>query len=139
MTPWTAEVRFPDGTVVRASSLAAREHNAGWRDHGLYLEHRWQPSWPARVVDWPDFGLPLDHVDAVDAIVDAYERASAGERVEVGCAGGLGRTGTVLACMVTLAGVGAHAAVDWVRRHYHVDAVETPDQERWVREFTRGY
>jgi protein-tyrosine phosphatase len=138
MTPWTAEVRFPDGTVVRASSLAAREHHARWRDHGLYLEDRWQPTWPARVVAWPDFGLPLDDDDAVDAIRDAFERARAGGRVEVGCAGGLGRTGTVLACMATLAGVDAHEAVGWVRRHYHADAVETPEQERWICDFARG-
>lgn len=138
MTPWTAEVRFPDGTVVRASSLAARARNAAWRDHGLYLETGWQPSWPARVVAWPDFGLPVDPDDAVEAILNAYERARTGERVEVGCAGGSGRTGTVLACMAILAGVGAHEAVDWVRRHYHADAVETLEQEGWVREFARG-
>jgi protein-tyrosine phosphatase len=138
MTPWTAEVRFPGGTVVRASSLAARDHNAGWRDYGLYLEERWQPSWPARVLAWPDLGLPSDDKDAAEAILHAYERARAGEHVEVGCAGGIGRTGTVLACMAILAGVGAHEAVDWVRRHYHAHAVETPEQERWVREFAQG-
>ena len=52
--------------------------------------------------------------------------------IEVGCAGGLGRTGTVLACMAVLAGVPAPDAVSWVRRNYRVGAVETPEQERWI-------
>jgi len=56
MEAWSAEVHFPDGTVVRAASLAACDHNAGWRDYGLYLDERWQPAWPAWVVAWPDFG-----------------------------------------------------------------------------------
>ena len=41
----------------------------------------------------------------------------AGERVEVTCGGGTGRTGTVLACMAVLAGVAADDAVGWVRAH----------------------
>ncbi len=138
MEAWSAEVHFPDGTVVRAASLAACDHNAGWRDYGLYLDERWQPAWPAWVVAWPDFGVPSDAHEAKEAIVQAYERAQAGERVEIGCAGGMGRTGTVLACLAILAGVEDDEAVAWVRRHYHEDAVETPAQEHWVREFTQA-
>ncbi len=50
----------------------------------------------------------------------------------MGCIGGLGRTGTVLACMAILAGIPAGHAVDWVREHYDPAAVETPEQEQWV-------
>ena len=42
-------------------------------------------------------------------------RARRGELVEIGCLGGSGRTGTVLACMAVLAGVPPAEAVDWVR------------------------
>ena len=123
-------VVFPDGTAVRASALRARRAEAC--DFGLYLDERWAPTWPALVLEWEDFGLPRDPDAAAAAIRAAFERASAGEVVEVGCAGGLGRTGTVLACMAVLAGVPAPSAVPWVREHYDERAVETPEQEAWV-------
>ena len=58
-----------------------------------------------------------------------------GERVEIGCAGGLGRTGTVLACMAILAGLPRDEAVKWVRAKYDPRAVETVEQQDWVRSF----
>ncbi|HVB65731.1 MAG TPA: protein-tyrosine phosphatase family protein [Nitrolancea sp.] len=128
-------VAFPDGTVVRGAGLAQRDANATWRSFGLYLDARWQPTWPAIVVEWEDFGLPTHPFSAAEAIQDAFARASSGEHVEIGCAGGIGRTGTVLACMAVLAGVPPDAAVAWVRTHFRSDAIETPVQEAWVRWF----
>jgi protein-tyrosine phosphatase len=128
-------IRLPDGTVVRGTALSERAEDAPWRDFGLYLDPRWRPTWPYRLVTWPDLGLPADEADATAAIQDALERAQAGEGVEVGCDGGLGRTGTVLACMAVLTGVPADQAVDWVREHYATGAVETAAQERWVLSF----
>lgn len=126
------EVVFPGGTTIRACSLRERrEHDPG-RSFGLYLDREWRPTWPAEMVDWPDFGIPADRERAARQITATYERAAAGEVVEVGCLGGLGRTGTVLACMAVLAGVPAADAVPWVRRAYHVAAVETPEQAGWV-------
>jgi protein-tyrosine phosphatase len=129
------DVIFPDGTLVRACSLSQREDNRAWRTYGMYLDARWQPDWPADVIDWADFGLPREPEDAARLIRAAFKRAQAGEHVEVGCLGGLGRTGTVLACMATLAGVPAEDAVAWVRAHYQENAVETSQQEAWVRWF----
>lgn len=123
------KVVFPDGTAVRASALAAR--GAESCDFGLYLDARWAPTWPAAVVEWEDRGLPRDPDAAAAAIRDAFARARAGEDVEVGCAGGLGRAGTVLACMAILAGVPPADAVIWVREHYDERAVETRAQEDW--------
>ncbi len=128
-------VTFPDGTRIRASSLAAREDDAPPPSFGLYLDPRWQPDWPAEHVDWPDFGLPADGDRAVAQIRAAFARAVGGEEVEVGCLGGLGRTGTVLACMATIAGVDTDDAVSWVRANYDARAVETREQEGWVRWF----
>jgi protein-tyrosine phosphatase len=87
------------------------------------------------VIDWPDYGLPVDEAVAVNQIVTAFARAKNGERLEIGCIGGLGRTGTVLACMAILAGVPAANAVAWVRANYDVHAVETAAQEAWVLQF----
>ena len=104
---------LPDGTPIRAASLADRcETDAG-----------------------RDFGLPAAPDEAAAQIRAAFERAQAGQRVEIGCLGGLGRTGTVLACIVVLAGVPAAHAVAWVRANYTPAAVETPEQAEWVAWF----
>jgi hypothetical protein len=136
-----AIVEFPDGTRVRASSISDRSVNDPERAFGLYLDPRWDPRWPATVVDWEDFGLPENPELAAQQIVDAFGRAQRGQLVEVGCLGGSGRTGTVLACMAVLAGVPAAEAVAWVRANYRPGAVETINQENWVRwfaEWNRG-
>ena len=130
-----AIVRFPDGTRVRASSISERRVDDPERTFGLYLDAHWKPTWPATVVDWEDFGLPENRELAAQQIVDAFWRAQQGGIVEVGCLGGSGRTGTVLACMAVLAGVPATEAVAWVRAAYRREAVETADQEAWVRWF----
>jgi len=129
------KVRFPDGTVVMACSLAERRESNPDRDYGLYMDADWQPTWDAHVIPWADFGVPTDDLSAARAIVSAFKRAKANERLEIGCAGGLGRTGTVLACMAMLAGVPAKDAVGWVRANYNRDAIERPVQERWIRWF----
>jgi hypothetical protein len=130
-----AIVTFPDGTRVRASSLADRIADDPERAYGLYLDEQWAPTWPADVVAWPDFGVPVDSDVAARQIADAFVRARGGELVEVGCLGGSGRTGTVLACMAVLAGVPQTQAVAWVRDAYRPQAVETAEQEAWVAWF----
>jgi hypothetical protein len=130
-----AIVTFPDGTRVRASSLADRVADDPERAYGLYLDEQWAPTWPADVVAWPDFGVPADPDVAARQIADAFLRAREGELVEVGCLGGSGRTGTVLACMAVLAGVPQAEAVAWVRGAYRPQAVETAEQEAWVAWF----
>jgi protein-tyrosine phosphatase len=131
------DVRFPDGTTIRALSVYERKEHDPERDFGLYMDRRWEPTWPAEVIAWPNFGVPEDGDRAAAQIERAFARAKAGERVETGCRVGLGRTGTVLACMAVLAGVPASEAVGWVRRNYKPGAVETPEQEEWVGWFAR--
>lgn len=130
-----ARVRFPDGTCVEAVRIRGRRPENPDRDYGLYFDHVWRPTWPAEVVDWEDFGLPMDPDRAAEQICQVFARARRGERVEIGCIGGLGRTGTALGCMAVLAGVPAAGAVAWVRTHYDPKAIETPEQELWVAWF----
>lgn len=130
-------IRLPDGGVVRGRGLRDPAP-AGAPDRALYLgsrhrDHR--PEWPHEWLDWPDFWVPKDPGKAVAAIRALHSAAAAGERVEVACGGGIGRTGTVVACLAVLAGVAPGEAVAWTRRHYHRRAVETPWQRRWVRRF----
>jgi hypothetical protein len=134
--PVGVDVTLPDGTRIRASLLAEREERDPERSFGLYMDERWQPTWPAAMISWADCGLPVDSEEAASQIEAAFSRAECGEGVEIGCVGGLGRTGTVLACMAVLAGVAPADAVPWVRRTYNARAVETADQEKWVLWFS---
>jgi hypothetical protein len=128
-------VTFPDGSRVRAASILERRVDDAERSFGLYLDPQWQPSWPAELIEWRDFGLPEDDESAARKIEAAFRRARRGELVEIGCLGGIGRTGTVLSCMAVLAGVPPAEAVAWVRDAYRAEAVETAEQEAWVRWF----
>ena len=129
------KVRFPDGVEVQGRPIAERERSSADRDYGLYLDPAWEPSWPADEIEWPDYGTPLHSEDAARVITNVYRRAMRGERVEVGCLGGRGRTGTVLACFAVLSGVRPADAIDWIRKNYSKRAVENDDQEKWVAWF----
>lgn len=131
-------VRFPNGVEVLAVPLSERRVERGDRDLGLYMDPAWAPTWKAEMIDWKDFGLPTDPDRAVSQIVETYRLAAEGKGVEIGCIGGLGRTGTVLACMAVLAGVAADKAVAWVRTHYDARAVETAEQEGWILAFAEA-
>jgi protein-tyrosine phosphatase len=76
--------------------------------------------------------------EARSAFDEAHRRAAAGERVEVACGGGIGRTGTALACIAQLGGVSPEDATAWIRTHYDPRAIETLWQRRYVQRFTRG-
>ena len=128
-------VTFRDARWVYAVSLSDRREDHPQRDFGLYLDPSWNPAWPATLIEWPDHGLPACDREADSCIRDAFDRAGRGQWVEVGCIGGRGRTGTVLACMAVLAGELPEKAVQWVREHYDPKAVETPEQEAWVVSF----
>ncbi|NEK59878.1 protein phosphatase [Geodermatophilus sabuli] len=123
-------VVLPGGARVRGRKLGTPASPA---DLAVVLGRGPLPPWPARLVRWPDFWVPLDRADALDALREAHRRAVAGERVEVGCRGGVGRTGTALAALAVLDGLPADDAVRWVRAHHHPRAVETPWQRAWLR------
>ena len=130
-------VAFPGGAVVTAVTFLgakAYERDVAPR-FGLYLDERWEPPWDHAKVDWPDFGLPADAAALRVALQDLLDRAKGDAPVEVGCLGGHGRTGTALACLAVLAGIPAADAVEWVRSNYCPRAVETDDQEAFVRAF----
>ncbi|WEV28420.1 protein-tyrosine phosphatase family protein [Streptomyces sp. 71268] len=129
-------LRLPSGRLVRGRGLRHPLPDGPRPDFALYLRGRRPPpvAWEARWVRWPDFWLPKDRAAFGQALRQAWARAEA-ERVEVACGGGVGRTGTALACLAVLDGVPAGEAVAYVRRHYAPRAVETPWQRRFVAAF----
>jgi Protein-tyrosine phosphatase len=131
--PWPDEggvVMLPRGARVRGRRLSDVASPA---DFALVLAKGPVPPWPHRRIRWPDFWVPLDRIDALDALHEAHRRAYAGERVEVACRGGVGRTGTALAALAIVDGLARNEAVTWVRTAYDPRAIETPWQRRWLR------
>jgi hypothetical protein len=123
-------VTLPSGLRVRGRPLSRPASPA---DFTLVLTGRGDvPPWAYRRIRWPDFFVPLDRRDALDALHEAYGRARRGERVEVACHGGRGRTGTALAALAVLDGLTPAQAFGWVRAAYDPRAVETPWQRWWL-------
>lgn len=130
-------LRLPSGRLLRGRSLRQPMPPGAVPDLTIHLlGRRTSPvAWESRWVRWPDFRLPKDRDDAKDALREAWLRSET-EPVEIACGGGLGRTGTALACIAILDGVPAEQAVKFVREHYRPRAVETPWQRRYVERFT---
>ncbi|QRP45227.1 protein tyrosine phosphatase [Amycolatopsis sp. FDAARGOS 1241] len=136
-------IALPDGAVVRGRGLDRPAPDGPLPAYGLYLgsarlrtKHDATLTWPHDWIRWPDFRLPLDWADARGKILGLHSRALAGDPVEVACYGGVGRTGTVLACLATCAGLPPREAIAWVRQHHSRRAVEMRWQEWWVAWFS---
>ena len=140
MSGWDADtagvLSLPSGRRVRGRGLRRDTPDGPHPDLGVYLLGDPPPpvAWESRWVRWPDFRLPSDPAALRDALLTLHDRAD-GERVEIACSGGRGRTGTALACLAVLDGVPADQAVAYVREHYDPRAVETPWQRRFVKRF----
>ena|ERR1700746_3048660 len=108
-------------------------------DFGLYAYAGWNPSCIATFIPWQDYGLPTaGFVSAAKAIKAAWDLSCDDNVVEVGCMGGHGRTGTILACLAILSEptFTAKQAINWVRKVHCNEAIETNQQE-WYVEFFR--
>jgi len=123
-------VTLPSGVRVRGRRQGDIVSPA---DFALLLADGPVPAWPHRHIRWPDFWIPINRTDALDALREAHRRARAGERVEVTCRGGIGRTGTALAALAILDGLPSKDAVTWIQANYDHSAVETRWQCLWLR------
>jgi protein-tyrosine phosphatase len=114
---WTDEpgvVELPDGRRVRGTGSRKPRGDVPAPDFAVYLLGR-DPEpdgWPYRWVRWRDFRLPDSTEDATSVLREAWERAG-GQRVEIACGGGIGRTGTALSLLATMSGVAPEDAVAW--------------------------
>ena len=79
-----------------------------------------------------DFGVPADEQAFRAVLHEVIERVRSGQHVAVACMGGLGRTGTVVACLLREAGMHADDAVIYTRMARE-GAIETAEQAEFVR------
>lgn len=130
-------VEFPNGSVIFASSRHIRATNDDKVDLGIYMCSSWDPTSLAWSLPWQDYGLPQLPDEDVSFLIDfALDWADAGKRIEVGCMGGHGRTGSLLALMALHCGVSdPKEAVKWVRANYCEEAIEGAKQEWYVEKF----
>lgn len=126
-------VDIGDDTIVHGSTLhSAESHYDDMPEFGLYADPAWQPTWPSEFINWPDFGEPSYLLGAVHKIIHALFLAQKGSRVEIGCIGGHGRTGTILAVMTVMMGRDPKQAIYHIRKHYCEFAIETPIQAWFI-------
>lgn len=127
---------LPDGTVIHCSS----HHHRGYEDEpdlACYMDSIWTPATVAFHLGWKDYGLPYLSIEQVHVIADELLAAArAGKKVEIGCIGGHGRTGTFLAILAVLCTpegeADAKAIIANIRQTYCSRAVETAEQEWYV-------
>jgi len=152
---WRTEVKIGKFTAL-ASGLMDRPKDGipgpePWPDAGIYLDRQWfghlgglasagveapiDPWWPFIVVDWTDqAALEADYyATLVDTAVEMLE---AGQRVEIACQGGHGRTGTLLAgILAKVESLPAREAIDTLRKRYCKQAVESHAQVKQIYEY----
>jgi protein-tyrosine phosphatase len=81
-----------------------------------------------------DFAVPRDSAGFARFLNDLLARLRCGERLYVHCLGGIGRTGTLLGCLFKLLGE-TDDPIRLVRSVYASVAVESPAQQRFVKDF----
>ena len=88
------------------------------------------------IVRYPiaDFGRPANADTLRTLVGDLLARLRAGQTIYLHCFAGLGRTGTVLACLLKAAGA-ADDPVALVRTIYDARALETEEQQQFTRAF----
>jgi protein-tyrosine phosphatase len=88
-------------------------------------------------LDVPDYGVPDEAgLRAILAQMLEAMRTAPNDAYHIGCKAGIGRTGTVMACLAIMAGAVEGDPVAWLRTAYYQGAIETPGQEAFVRGFT---
>ena len=127
---------LPSGRRVRGRSLRGPVPSGPLPTLAVQLTRRQppQPPWERQWIQWRDFWVPADPVEACAMLRNAYERTGT-DRVEIACGGGVGRTGTGLAALAALPGrIWTHTRPSpGCGGTTIVHAVEVPWQWRFLR------
>ncbi|WP_425145413.1 cyclin-dependent kinase inhibitor 3 family protein [Deinococcus sp.] len=113
-------------------NLMEDDEQARWRMHG-YDDAAEAAGLSVRRYPIPDMNIPSDPASFRTLVEEVYADLQAGTTVVVHCLGGLGRSGTLAACVLMRAGMNADSAISHVR-HYRKGAIEARQPE-----FIRAY
>jgi hypothetical protein len=107
-------------------------------DYGMKYQNRnypWEPG-AGTVVEFlysiSDMCAPKSPKDFKAMIKWMAEQLEAGKKIQVGCIGGHGRTGLVLAALVAYTKVAPKNAIQYVRKHHCKKAVESASQIKFL-------
>lgn len=137
-----APVYMPDGTTRFVLAGSARMFNESHRGHVVKLAAEIKLPATLKIaadISVRDFGA-FNPADTLAACLVTRDLIVAGETVYFGCAGGIGRTGTFLACLRAVCHPAFrpyNAALQSVRFDYYAHAVETSEQENLIHEIAR--
>lgn len=113
-------------------NLMEDHEQAHWQMHG-YDEAAQQAGLSVRRYPIVDVQVPTDPASFRALVEEVYADLQAGKTVVVHCLGGLGRSGTLAACVLIRAGMDADSAISQVQ-HYRKDAIQARQPE-----FVRGF
>ena len=120
-----------DGIV----NLMEDDEQARWQMHG-YDEAAQQAGLSVRRYPIVDVNVPTDPASFRTLVEEVYTDLSAGKTVVVHCLGGLGRSGTLAACLLIRAGMDAEEATR-LTRTYRPGAIEKDSkQPEFVQRFS---
>ena len=161
---WMDEFKLndPDESTVYLSArgTSSKDKNKEIPTYGCYMDQGWQSTnsiWltpnapddndnnlfdiediPSMYVKWTDMGaLPLKEYSQV--IVWCMSRImEEGAKLEIGCYGAHGRTGTLLAGLLVYNGMDGHEAIKEVQKTYCGRAIESQSQEDLIIEYAKA-
>lgn len=84
--------------------------------------------WPMAYLEWHDYGVPESFDTTITVLEWTWQQILDGKRVETGCLGGHGRTGTFLALLLVKQGVKPGTACTQVWDEYCEEAIESKSQ-----------
>jgi hypothetical protein len=156
LQPFTFKVGEQEYTLY-GSAFSDRKSEPKAEKAGVcaFLDHRWMkeysPVWvnpalaykakdrflsknetPTIFLDWPDMGV-LEIEDLKPVVSYLANVIDIG--VEIGCMGGHGRTGTLMALIMVQLGCKAEEAIKTIRKDYCNRAIETQCQEDLIKAF----
>jgi protein-tyrosine phosphatase len=85
----------------------------------------------------PDRGVPTNSAEFAKLVIEIEGRLRIGESVAIHCRAGIGRSGLLGACVLSVLGVRPELAFQMLSRARGVTVPDTECQTAWVREYSK--
>ena len=121
---------YLDDTWMKARVMFTSDFRPDNNFSQLFKEN----DYPYIIVNWSDMGVvPL--TDFSEIVAWCMTQIKHGEKLDIACVGGHGRTGTLLAGILLLQNYTADEAIDKVRKEHCNRAIETVAQEQLIKQY----